>query len=123
MNLKKVFVVAVLAACGSSAHAQLPGSGLGAIPLIGADLANMSSPDGLLAAAQNFADDQTLPIGFPVIGRRPHRTYGPVILTLLYTRDPSGQLKNTVLSLPSMPALPSAPALPELPTSDLPSLR
>jgi hypothetical protein len=111
MNLiKKVVVVSALMVCGSTASAQLPGGGLGGVPLIGADLASLSSPEGLLAGVSGLVENQSLPVAFPVVGRTPIKSYAPVVLTLVYTVDPTGgQLRNSGLGLPAVPALPSLP--------------
>lgn len=59
--------------------------GLGAVPLIGADLEIMGSPEGAMAALLALASEQKLPIGLPVIGRKPQKLYGSVIFALLGT--------------------------------------
>lgn len=59
--------------------------GLGAVPLIGSDLEIVGTPEGALAALLALATEQQLPIGLPVIGRKPQKLYGSVLLALLGT--------------------------------------
>ncbi|WP_373083253.1 hypothetical protein [Zhongshania sp.] len=60
-------------------------NGLGAVPLIGSDLATLGTPDGAQAGVLTLAEDQALPVGLPVIGRKPQRLYGSVFFALLGT--------------------------------------
>ena len=61
----------------------LGGGGIAAIPLVGVDLSNTLTADGLTRSLEDLATSYILPVGLPVIGRNPLQLYGPVVFSAL----------------------------------------
>ncbi|AKH67908.1 hypothetical protein IMCC21906_00215 [Spongiibacter sp. IMCC21906] len=64
----------------------LGGGGIAAIPLVGVDLSNFLTPEGLVSGLEDLVMNYTLPIGLPVVGRNPVQVLGPVVFSALATQ-------------------------------------
>lgn len=61
----------------------LAGGGLSGVPLIGEELNGLTTPEGAQAGLEMVVSEQKLPVGIPVVGRQPHKLYGPVFIAIL----------------------------------------